>query len=57
MTTYQMIERVTGADRALVIKCKKAIIGNKHRVTTEELHRIIHLIQEEQKNDSITKGK
>lgn len=53
MTTYQMISRVTGADIALVKSVSKSIIGNRHRVTTEELHEIIHEIQKELKNDSI----
>lgn len=57
MTTYQMLQKMTGADKALVIRCKKAIIGNKHSVTTEQLHQIIHLIQKELNNDSITAGK
>lgn len=47
MTTYQMIQDITGADKALVIKCKKAIIGNSHKATTKQLNEIVSLIKKE----------
>lgn len=50
MTTYQMIEQTTGAPRPLVIKAKKAIIGNRHRATTEEIHKMVTYIKKEQAN-------
>ena len=50
MTTYQMIQDITGADKALVIKCKKAIIGNSHNVTTAQLNEIVSLIKKEMRD-------
>ena len=47
MTTYQMIQDMTGADKALVIKCKKSIIGNKHAATSKQLSEIVSLIKKE----------
>lgn len=47
MTTYQMISKQTGADLKTVKKCSRAVIGNKHRATTEEIHNIIKMIKRE----------
>lgn len=57
MTTYQMVSRATGADIALVKSVSKRIIGNRHHISTKELHTIIHEVQKEVAgNDSIAKG-
>lgn len=53
MTTYQMIEKETGAPRALVLEVKKDIIGNRHTITTFELHKIIKEIKRRLEEDDI----
>lgn len=55
--TYQEVMKSTGASRALVVQCKKAIIGNRHHCDRQELYDIIRLIREEQANESIDKSK
>lgn len=52
MTTYQQIMHETGADKALVIKAKRAIIGSRHTATTIEIHNIIKFIKKEQEKDT-----
>ena len=51
MTTYQMVADLTHADLALVKKCSRAILGNKHRATTAEIHNIIKMIKAEQEKE------
>ena len=51
MTTYQMVADLTHADLALVKKCSRAILGNKHRATTAEIHNIIKMIETEQEKE------
>lgn len=46
MTTFQMIEKETGAKRPLVMEAKKSIIGNRHTATPQEIHNIIKYIKE-----------
>lgn len=46
MTTVQSISQQTGATTALVKKVSKDIIGNRHRITTTELHTIINIIND-----------
>lgn len=55
--TYQEVMKRTGASRSLVIKCKRAIIGNRHHCDSAELQEIIRLIRKEQAHDSISKSK
>lgn len=52
MTTYQQIMHETGADKALVIKAKRAIIGSRHTATTIEIHNIIKFIKKEQEKEA-----
>ena len=52
MTTYQQIMHETGADKALVIKAKRAIIGSRHTATTIEIYNIIKFIKKEQEKDT-----
>lgn len=49
MTTYQMIQDLTGAEMPLIKKAKKTIIGNSHTATTQQIHDIIAYIKKEQK--------
>lgn len=56
MTTYQMVADFTHADLALVKKCSRAILGNKHRATTAEIHNIIKMIKTEQEKEGYNNG-
>lgn len=46
MTTYQQIQKETGAPMAVVKAAKLDIIGNRHTMTTPEYHRIIKRINQ-----------
>lgn len=48
MTTYQMIQNITGAPKPLVIEAKRAIIGKAHKATTQQIHEIIAYIRRAQ---------
>lgn len=56
MTTYQMVADLTHADLALVKKCSRAILGNKHHATTAEIHNIIKMIKTEQEKEGYNNG-
>lgn len=50
MMTYQMVMKVTGAPRDLVIQVKRDKIGHRNHCTSEELHEIVHEIQRRQQH-------
>lgn len=51
MTTYQMIAAQTDTTLEQVKKVSKIVVGNRHHITTPELHKIITLLNELSKKE------